>query len=103
VGSADEVLQTLIRLRADPDLRAAVARNCAGRAAGVDPLRIAETWAKYLNSVAVPAWREWQHRSDASRTAFQVARIARYTQFKGVDFAMRGMSFVRKRMRALSP
>jgi hypothetical protein len=103
VRSADEVLATLLRLRDDPNLRAAVARNCAERAAGVDPMRIAETWAAFLNSVAVPAWRDWQRRSDASRTAFRIARLFRYLQFSSADFAVRGISFVRKRLRALAP
>lgn len=103
VRSADEVLRTLIRLREDAELRAAVRRNAAERAAGVAPMRIAETWAAFLNDVAVPAWREWQQRSDASRTAFQLARAASYSTFIGADFATRGMSFVRKRMRALAP
>jgi hypothetical protein len=103
VRSADEVLETLIRLRDDSRLRAAVARNCAERAAGVDPMRIAETWATFLNTVAAPAWRHWQRRSAASRMAFRVARVFRYLQFVSADFAMRGISFVRKRMRALAP
>ena len=103
VRSADEVLETLLRLRDDPGLRAAVARNCAERAAGVDPVRIAETWATFLNTVAVPAWQDWQRRSAASRIAFRVARVFRYLQFVCADFAMRGISFVRKRMRALAP
>lgn len=103
VCSADEVLETLIRLRDDSRLRAAVARNCAERAAGVDPMRIAETWAAFLNTVAAPAWRDWRRRSAASRMAFRVARVFRYLQFVCADFAMRGTSFVRKRMRALAP
>jgi hypothetical protein len=103
VRSADEVLETLLRLRGDPRLRAAVARNCAERAVGVDPMRIAETWAAFLNSVAVPAWRDWQRRSDAGRTAFRVSRVFRYLQFLCADFAMRGISVVRRRMRAHAP
>jgi hypothetical protein len=103
VGSADEVLKTLLRLRGDPDLRAAVARNCAERAAGVDPMRIAETWAAFLNTVAVPAWRDWRRRSAASRIAFLCARVFRYLRFVSADFATRGIGYVRKRMRALAP
>jgi hypothetical protein len=103
VSDADDVLQTLLRLRDDPALRAAVQRNCAERAAGVAPMRIAETWAKFLDTVAVPAWRAWQSRSDASRTAFQLARASMYAQFACADFAARSMGFVRKRMRALTP
>jgi hypothetical protein len=103
VRSADEVLGTLLRLRGDPALRAAVARNGAERAAGVDPMRIAARWAAFLNSVAVPAWQDWQRRSDASRTAFQATRRFRYLQFACADFAVRGMGFVRKRIRALAP
>jgi hypothetical protein len=103
VHSADEVLETLIRLRDDPRLRAAVARNCAERAAGVHPTRIAETWTTFLTTVAAPAWRDWQRRKAASRMAFRVARVFGYLQFVCVDFVMRGISFVRKRMRALAP
>jgi len=103
VGSAEEVLQTLIRLRDDPRLRAAVARNCAERAAGVDPMRIAETWAAFLKTVAVPAWKDCQRRSDASRIGFQIARAFGYLQFVCADFATRSIGFVRKQMRALVP
>jgi hypothetical protein len=103
VGSADEVLQTLIRLRDDANLRAAVARNCAERATGVDPARIAETWATFLNTVAEPAWRDWQQRSSASRHAFLAGRALSYLQFLCTDFVMRGVRFIRKRLRALAP
>jgi hypothetical protein len=103
VRSADEVLETLLRLRGDPALRAAVARNCAKRAAGVDPMRIAETWADFLNKVAVPAWQHWQRRSAASRVGFRVARVFRYLQFVCADFAMRGIGYVRQRLHARAP
>jgi hypothetical protein len=103
VRSADEVLETLIRLRDDPGLRAAVARNCAKRAADVDPMRIAETWATFLTTVAAPALRDWQRRSTASRMTFRVARVFGYLKFVCADFAMRGISSVRKQMRALAP
>jgi hypothetical protein len=103
VHSADEVLETLLRLRGDQRLRAAVARNCAERAIGVDPARIAETWTAFLTTVAAPAWRDWQRRSTASRIAFQLARLFGYLQFVCADFVMRGISFVRKRMHALDP
>ena len=103
VHSTDEVLETLLRLRGDPHLRAAVARNCAERAAGVNPTRIAETWSTFLTTVAAPAWRDWQRRSAASRIAFRFARVFGYLQFVCADFVMRGISFVRKRMRALTP
>jgi hypothetical protein len=102
VHSVDDVLETLLRLRADPGLRAAVARNCAERAVGVDPTRIAETWLAFLTTVAAPAWRDWQRRSAASRLGFQVARVFRYLQFVCTDFAMRGIGYVRKRVRALA-
>jgi hypothetical protein len=103
VRSADEVLETLLRLRADPRLRADIARNCAERAAGVDPMRIAETWAAFLNTVAVPAWRDWQRRHATSRIAFQVARMFGYLRFVCADFVMRGIGFFRKWMRARAP
>ena len=80
-----------------------MARNCAERAVGVDPARIAETWTTFLTTVAAPALRDWQRRSAASRMAFRVARVFSYLQFVCADFVMRGISFVRKRMRALAP
>jgi hypothetical protein len=103
VHSADEVLETLLRLRGDPALRAAVARNCAERAAGVNPARIAEIWTTFLTTVAAPAWQDWQRRSTASRITFQIARLFSYLKFVCVDFVLRGTRFVRKRMRALAP
>jgi hypothetical protein len=103
VHSTDEVLETLLRLRGDQRLRAAVARNCAERAVGVDPVRIAERWSTFLTMVAAPALRDWQRRSAASRLAFRVARVFGYLQFVCADFVMRGISFVRKRVRALTP
>jgi hypothetical protein len=66
-------------------------------------MRIAETWAAFLNTVAVPAWRDWQSRSAASRMGYRIARVFRYLQFVCTDFAMRGIGYVRKQMRALAP
>jgi hypothetical protein len=103
VHNVDEVLETLLRLRGDPALRAAVARNCAERAAGVNPARIAEMWTTFLTKVAAPAWRNWHSRSAASRTGFRVARVFSYLKFVCVDFVLRGIRFVRKRIRALAP
>jgi hypothetical protein len=103
VHSADEVLETLLRLRGDARLRAAVARNCAERAVGVSPLRVAETWIAFLTNVAAPALQDWQRRSTASRVAFQVGRVFSYLRFVCADFVVRGISFVRKRMSALAP
>jgi hypothetical protein len=103
VHNVDEVLETLLRLRGDPVLRAAVVRNCAERAAGVDPVRIAEIWTTFLTTVAAPALRDWQRRSAASRAAFRLARVFSYLHFVCVDFVLRGIRFLRKRMRALAP
>jgi hypothetical protein len=103
VHSADEVLETLLRLRGDPALRAAVARNCVERAAGVSPERIAERWTSFLTIVAAPAFREWESRSAASRFAFQAARVFGYSKFVCSDFVTRGMSFVRKQSHAHAP
>ena len=103
VHSADEVLETLLRLRGDQRLRAAVARNCAERAVGVSPARIAETWINFLTTVAAPALRDWQRRSAASRMAFRVARVFSYLHLVCADFVTRGISFVRKQVRALTP
>ena len=48
-------LQTLVRLRDDPSLRAETARNASERAASVAPERIAEAWAEFLSTIATPA------------------------------------------------
>jgi hypothetical protein len=103
VHSPDEVLETLLRLRADPALRAAVQRNCVERAAGVSPERIAERWTTFLTTVAAPAFRDWERRSAASRFGFQVTRTFSYLKFVLVDFVMRGIGFVRKQLRAHAP
>ena len=103
VHSADEVLETLLRLRGDQRLRAAVARNCVERAAGVSPARIAEMWTTYLTTIAAPAFRDWERRSTASRSAFQVARVFGYLKFVCVDFVMRSARYVRKQLRAHAP
>lgn len=102
VHSTDEVLETLLRLRGDPELRAAVARNCGERAAGVDPARIAQIWVNFLTTVAAPAWRDWQRRSTASRITFQIARAFDYLKFTCVDLLKRGIGFLRKTIRARS-
>ncbi len=101
VHSVEEVLRTLDHLRGDAALRAEVARNCTERAAGVDPARLAEAWAAFLNTVAVPAYADWRRRSSASRGTFLVTRLFRYAVFACADFVIRGMGFLRKQVSRL--
>jgi hypothetical protein len=103
VGSVDAILQALARLRADPGLRAAVVHNADERAAGVAPDRIADAWAAFLTTVAVPAYHEWRARSTASRTAFLCMRLLRYATFVCIDFVVRAVSFARRQARSLAP
>lgn len=103
VRNVDEVLRTLVQLRDDPAVRAAVARNCAARANGVQPARIAEAWIAFLTTQAVPAYRDWSRRSSASRNMFLVSRGFRHAAWACVDVATRAVGFARKQLRSLQP
>jgi hypothetical protein len=101
VRDVDDVLRTLVHLRDDRLLRAAVARNSAERAAEVAPERIAEAWARFLTTVAVPAYEKWRSMDPSCHRAFRTSRRLRYACFLGAEFGRRGMRFARKRIRAL--
>lgn len=103
VGSVDDILQTLLRLRADPALRAQIARNCAQRAPEVSPEHIARRWTQFLTMTAAPALEAWQSQSAAQRAAFLATRLLRYAGFTCVDFVVRAQGYLRKRSRALLP
>ena len=103
VGSVAEILQTLLRLRADPALRAAVAHNCAERATEVTPAQIAKAWIDFLTTRAAPAYASWRQQSTVRRTGFLVGRLFRYASYVCADFLVRAHRFVRKQMRALRP
>lgn len=102
VGSVDEILSTLQRLRDNPALREVVARNCAERAAGVSPDRIAKKWIKVLTAAA-PAYASWQQQSALHRGVFLAGRLLRYGAFVCKDFVVRAQGYARKRVRALLP
>jgi hypothetical protein len=101
VRSTDEIIRTLIRLRDHPDLRAAVSRNCAQRAAEVNPERITESWVAFLTMAAVPAYQDWRRRSFARRGVFLVARSGRYAGWVCVDFLTRAVNRIRRLARDL--
>jgi hypothetical protein len=101
VGSVGEILETLLRLRADPALRAQVARNCAQRAVEVSPEQIARRWTQFLTKTAAPAFESWQGQSATRRGAFLATRLLRYAGFTCVDFVARAQAYLRKRSRAL--
>jgi hypothetical protein len=103
VGGVDEILQTLLRLRADPGLRAAIARNCETRAAGVTPERIGRGWIEFLTKTAAPAYASWRRQSTARRRAFLIRRAFHYVAFVCADLVVRAQGYVRKRLRALRP
>lgn len=100
VRSVDDVLRTLIRLRDNQSLRAAVESNCADRAADLIP-HIAEAWISFLTGVAIPAYRLWRRQTAANREVFRVTRRLRYTAFVCLDFFMRAYRLVRKCVRAI--
>lgn len=103
IASVDDALGTLERLRSDPALRAAIAHNCAERAAEVSEDRTAERWAEFLLEVAVPAYDEWRGRSASSRRAFFRDRRLAYAAVACRDFAVRAERFARKEIRAALP
>jgi hypothetical protein len=99
VRSVDDILATLVRLRDDPALRAAVSRNCTERAAGITPARIAAAWIDFLTTRALPAYCAWRRRSALSRRAFLAERMASYAAFRGDDFGVRSVGYLRKQLR----
>lgn len=103
VASVSDTLRTLERLRSDRALRAAIARNCAERAAEVSEDRIAARWVEFLLTVAVPAYDEWRGRSASSRRAFLRARRLAYAAFACRDFVVRAEGFALKEIRAALP
>jgi hypothetical protein len=103
VESVKDVLRTLIRLRSDPALRDAIARNCAERAAEVSEDRTAARWVEFLLTVAAPAYDAWRGRTASSRRAFLRSRRIAYAAFTGRDFAVRADGFVRKQIRGALP
>jgi hypothetical protein len=103
VTSVADTLRTLERLRSDPALRAAIARNCVERAAEVSEERTAARWVEFLLTLAVPAYHAWRGRSVSSRRAFLRARRLAYAAFAFRDFAVRADGFARKEIRAALP
>jgi hypothetical protein len=99
VLSVDDIVTTLQRLRDDSALRAAVSKNCAERAAGVTPARLATAWIDFLTNHAMPAYRAWRQRSALSRRTFLATRAVRYAAFRSDDFRVRGVGYLRKQMR----
>lgn len=101
VRSAEEIIRTLVRLREDPVLRAAVSRNCTQRAVEIGPARIAQSWIAFLIGTALPAYRDWRSRSAARRRILLAARLLRYIGWLCLDFVMRGAGRVRRQARDL--
>ena len=59
VGTPDEALAALRRLRDEPGLFRAMVENGSRRAAELTPERIAERWESVLSEVVVPAYLRW--------------------------------------------
>jgi hypothetical protein len=98
VGSTDDILAGLERLRSDVVLRAAVIRNGIDRAAQIEPARIAQRWADFLTHVAVPAYHEWRGLPTARRRVFLSMRPLHYARFTATDLGTRSVDFVRKEL-----
>jgi hypothetical protein len=98
IGSTDDILAGLERLRSDVAFRAAVIRNGIDRAAQIEPACIAQRWADFLTHVAVPAYHEWCGLPTARRRAFLSMRPLHYARFTATDLGTRSVDFVRKEL-----
>ena len=103
VGSVEDVLDTLLRLREDHELRRAIERNAALRAAENRPERLIERWIAFLDATATPAYRRWREASSADRALFYASRAGRYGAYTCNDFVVRAERFARRKARDLLP
>lgn len=76
VGTFEDAVAALRRLRDDPSLRQAMVENGRRRAFDSRPERMVERWCTLLTDVATSAWRRWCARSDRERDAFLEERAS---------------------------
>lgn len=101
VTSIEEILQTLERIRSKPDLRAAIAQNCAERAKEVSDEALARRWIVFFETMAQPAYQAWCAKSELDIRRFLRDRRLAYQWWVGSDFIYRGGIFARKQVMRL--
>ncbi|MBD2100474.1 glycosyltransferase [Leptolyngbya sp. FACHB-261] len=75
VGSVDDILAALQRLRNQPDLRRAMIDNGRCRAEETQAARLATQWQRFITEVAVPTYNRWSTASHWSQQSFLKRRI----------------------------
>lgn len=96
VDDIDQIIETLKRLKADPELRAAITQNCADRARLISPENTTKHWVNFCNEVAVPALSVWRANSPTQLRRFYLRRKISYVWFKFSDFLYRSLIMLRK-------
>lgn len=88
VHSKEEVVEALVRLKGNPDLRSAVVENGLKRSREFCAGAVAERWIHFLEDVAIPTYYSWVGMSKAAQKMSLVgARIS-----NGIDRARRKIS-----------
>lgn len=70
VGSVDDVVAALVRLRDDKTFRHAMVENGLLRAQEVQPEKLVKMWRTFITDVAVPAYDRWRNASSLNRQIF---------------------------------
>jgi hypothetical protein len=103
VGSIDQIIETLERLRGDSALRTAIEQNCAQRAPLVSPENIARHWITFCEEIAISALAGWQANSPAQMRHFFRKRAISFFGFQISDFFYRMQIMLRKFSMRLLP
>jgi len=96
VGSINQIIETLEKLRDDSALRAAVEQNCAERAPLVSPEHIATHWITFCEEIAISALAAWRTNSPVQIRRFFRQRVISYIAFQIGDFFYRTQITLRK-------
>ncbi len=78
VASYQELISAIKRLKADRELRRAIAENARVRAEEINPNQIVKRWQDFLKNRAVPAYESWCRASESQRERFLQARYFAY-------------------------
>ncbi|MEO1093586.1 MAG: glycosyltransferase [Cyanobacteria bacterium J06638_28] len=70
VNSLEEALETLIRLRDDPQLRETILDNARRRCHEFSVNGIAQQWSDFIHQTAIPTWQTWHQNSPIQRQLF---------------------------------
>jgi hypothetical protein len=96
VGSVQQIISTLERLRDDTKLRAAIEKNCAERAREVCNEQIARRWIALCDELAAAHYARWISEPPATMRRYFLRRKIAYTWFKTNDFLYRIAMMLRK-------